>query len=322
MSVSGSTNEGTAETGASYSDSLCSSSPGSGKPAAGIRSIISTDAVVSPERKTTACTYNAGSCGETGRSMTLRDLRFSYKNRHPVLDITDCEIPTGRITAIIGSNGAGKSTFARCFCGLEKRCGTVISQDRRLRPKDRLNTCYMVLQDAGHQLFTESVLDEVLISLDRKDLQDLSISHESNTSPDPAAGNAQTPGNATDPAVRKAEEILASLDLLQFKDRHPASLSGGQKQRLAIATSVASKRSILFFDEPTSGLDYRHMLETAALFRKLQASGHTIYVVTHDPEFIMECCTDIIRLEKGRITEQYAMNDIGAANISRFFSCR
>lgn len=258
----------------------------------------------------------------SGKSMALRDFRFSYKNRHPVLDIADCEIPAGMITAIIGSNGAGKSTFARCFCGLEKRCGTVISQDRKLRPKDRLNTCYMVLQDAGHQLFTESVLDEVLISLDRKDLQELSLSHASDISPDPAAGNAQTTSNATDPAVRKAEEILASLDLLQFKDRHPASLSGGQKQRLAIATSVASKRSILFFDEPTSGLDYRHMLETAAFFRKLQASGHTIYVVTHDPEFIIECCTDIIRLKKGRITELYAMNDIGAAKIRRFFSCR
>lgn len=243
----------------------------------------------------------------TSKSMALRDFRFSYKNCRPVLDITDCETPAGRITAIIGSNGAGKSTFARCFCGLEKRCGTVISQGRKLRPKDRLNTCYMVLQDAGHQLFTESVLDEVLISLDRKDLQELSISHASDASPDPA--------------VIKAEEILASLDLLQFKDRHPASLSGGQKQRLAIATSVASKRSILFFDEPTSGLDYRHMLETANLFRKLQASGHTIYVVTHDPEFIIECCTDIIHLEKGRITEQYTMDDIGAAKISRFFSC-
>ncbi|MEI3504105.1 MAG: ATP-binding cassette domain-containing protein [Anaerovoracaceae bacterium] len=128
---------------------------------------------------------------------------------------------------------------------------------------------------------------------------------------DPAAGNAQTTSNATDPAVRKAEEILASLDLLQFKDRHPASLSEGQKQRLAIATSVASKKSILLFStEPTSGLDYRHMLETAAFFRKLQASGHTIYVVTHDPEFIIERCTDIIRLKKGRITELYAMNDI------------
>ena len=68
------------------------------------------------------------------------------------------------------------------------------------------------------------------------------------------------------------------------------SLSGGQKQRVAIASAIASKRSVLFFDEPTSGLDYKHMLEVAQVLRQLQQSGKTIYVITHDLELILACC--------------------------------
>lgn len=80
----------------------------------------------------------------------------------------------------------------------------MIWNGRTYRPKDRLNTCYMVMQEVNHQLFTETVLDEVLISMEEENQE-------------------------------WAEEILAELDLIGFKDRHPMSLSGGQKQRVAIA---------------------------------------------------------------------------------------
>lgn len=79
------------------------------------------------------------------------------------------------------------------------------------------------------------------------------------------------------------------------------SLSGGQKQRVAIASAIASGRTIMIFDEPTSGLDYRHMQEVAQVLRNLQEMGKTIFVVTHDRELIRECCTDIIRIENKMI---------------------
>ncbi|MDU3307484.1 MAG: energy-coupling factor ABC transporter ATP-binding protein [Lachnospiraceae bacterium] len=221
-------------------------------------------------------------------ALALRNFHFAYKNEPETLHIMDCEIPTNRIVGIIGNNGAGKSTFSHCFCGLEKRCGEIVWNGKKYRPKDRLNTCYMVMQEVNHQLFTESVLDEVLISME-----------EANQ--------------------KRAEEILSRLDLLDFKDRHPMSLSGGQKQRVAIASVIASKCSILFFDEPTSGLDYRHMKEVANVLRQVRDAGITVYVITHDLELILDCCTDIIHLEDGSIIDQYGMDEDGLRKIREYF---
>lgn len=97
------------------------------------------------------------------------------------------------------------------------------------------------------------------------------------------------------------------------------SLSGGQKQRVAIASVIASKRSILFFDEPTSGLDYRHMKEVANVLRQVRDAGITVYVITHDLELILDCCTDIIHLEDGSIIDQYGMDEDGLRKIREYF---
>ena len=221
-------------------------------------------------------------------ALALHNFRFAYKNEPETLHIMDCEIPTNRIVGIIGNNGAGKSTFSRCFCGLEKRCGEIVWNGKKYRPKDRLSTCYMVMQEVNHQLFTESVLDEVLISMEEEN-QD------------------------------RAEEILNRLDLLAFQDRHPMSLSGGQKQRVAIASAIASKRSILFFDEPTSGLDYKHMKEVANVLRQVRDTGITVYVITHDLELILDCCTDIVHFENGSIIDQFQMDEAGLEKIRNYF---
>ena len=220
-------------------------------------------------------------------ALALHNFRFAYKNEPETLHIMDCEIPTNRIVGIIGNNGAGKSTFSRCFCGLEKRCGEIVWNGRKYRPKDRLSTCYMVMQEVNHQLFTESVLDEVLISMEEENQE-------------------------------RAEEILNRLDLLAFKDRHPMSLSGGQKQRVAIASAIASKRSILFFDEPTSGLDYKHMKEVANVLRQVRDTGITVYVITHDLELILDCCTDIVHFENGSIIDQFQMDEAGLEKIRNY----
>lgn len=126
----------------------------------------------------------------------------------------------------------------------------------------------MVMQNTGNQLFSESVLDEVLMSLPKH----------------------------TNKSQEAALNILRQLDLDFLAHRHPQSLSGGQKQRLAIACAVATGRKIVVLDEPTSGLDCVHMQEMARLLVKLQAMDATIMVVTHDSEFIHACCTRLVRL--------------------------
>ena len=187
------------------------------------------------------------------------------------LDIAGLSLKTGRAIAVTGTNGAGKTTFARCLCGLEKRDrGVLILNGKIISRKERLKRCYMVMQDVNCQLFTESVLDEVLLSMKNED-------------------------------VDAAESILVSLGLAQCRDRHPQSLSGGQKQRLAIASAVAAERDIIVLDEPTSGLDLTHMREVAAAITRLIALKKTVFVITHDTELAHAACSSMIRMEAGRV---------------------
>lgn len=201
-------------------------------------------------------------------SLVFKDLRFAYNRKFPVLDIPVLSLPRNQITAIIGHNGAGKSTLAQVLCGLR---GTW-----RQKRKARKYGAYLIMQDVNHQLFTESVLDEILLGMNPQD-------------------------------ENSALDILERLNLKEFASCHPMALSGGQKQRVAIGSGVSSGREIVVFDEPTSGLDYRQMLAVSATLQKLAASGKTLLVITHDPEFILNCCQSVIRMGHGKIAEQYLL---------------
>ncbi len=210
--------------------------------------------------------------------LELKKFKFSY-GKTQILDIDDVKIPKNEIIAIIGKNGAGKSTFANCLCGLKRSCkGELISNRKALKRKDRLKNTYMVMQDVNHQLFTESVLDEVLLSMDEDDIE-------------------------------RAEEILTNLNLIHLKDAHPMALSGGEKQRVAIASAIASGKEILIFDEPTSGLDLKNMMKVSDNLKYLQSIGITSFIITHDYELIMEVCSHILHFEDGKIIENYKINE-------------
>ncbi len=176
------------------------------------------------------------------------------------------KIALNRITAVVGRNGAGKTTFLNCLCGLNKKCpGTVEIAGRRLSAGERSERFFMVMQDVNHQLFAESVLNELELCF--------------------AASNT-----AEEDKKRIITGVLKQLDLYSLRHAHPMSLSGGQKQRVAIACALCSGKDFLLFDEPTSGLDYFHMKEVAGLFQSLKELGKTIIVVTHDSELIRCCC--------------------------------
>ncbi len=220
-----------------------------------------------------------------------KNLSFKYKNSEIMaLDIAETSINHAKVTAIIGSNGAGKTTFSRCMCGLEKRAkGNIEFGAKTYNTKQRLKECYMVMQDVNHQLFTESVLEEVLIS-------------------------------STTENKEKAQKYLKDMNLSEFENRHPMSLSGGQKQRVAIAGAIASKRPIIIFDEPTSGLDLENMIRVSKCANDLAESGKTVIIVTHDPEFILRCCDNVIHIEDGKVLDNYSLSDdVGRGKLLLFF---
>ena len=219
--------------------------------------------------------------------MVLRDFSFSYE-KEDAINIPEISLQEGAVIAVIGQNGAGKSTFSRCLCGLEKKFkGKVMIGEKILHRKQLLKQCYMVMQDVNHQLFCESVEEEVQLGMANEN-------------------------------CRNVSDVLENLDLERLTERHPMSLSGGQKQRVAIASAILADKSILVFDEPTSGLDYCHMEQTAKLITSLKGKK-TIFIVTHDPELIIRCCTHILHLEEGTVYDLYELNQEGKDKIELFF---
>ncbi len=225
----------------------------------------------------------------------IKNFLFSYeKHGATKVDIPDLTLPKGEIIGIIGNNGAGKSTFARCLCGLDKSAkGTLKLNSSLCDMKQRRHISYMVMQDVNHQLFTEDVLDELLLSMDGED---------------------------EDKDTARAKEILASMDLLDKIELHPMSLSGGEKQRVAIGSAIASNKEIVVFDEPTSGLDYRHMVEVAENLNQLKEMGKSLFLITHDPELIYKCCTYLLFIEDGRVLWHRQMDSNAVELLRAFFT--
>ena len=228
----------------------------------------------------------APSVCEIQSAIELKDFYFSYKRRPYLLvkkkfkesdgdllnlNIPELKLPKGKVIGLVGPNGTGKSTFLRCLCGLEGDCkGKIVSDGVTYKGRQRLKLCYMVMQDVNHQLFTDSVKSEVMLSMKEED-------------------------------DKRCDELLNRLGLIEYKDIHPMALSGGQKQRVAIASALASDAKILLFDEPTSGLDYSHMEKVAELLQQLANAGATVIVSTHDPELISECCDYVLGLKRGKV---------------------
>ena len=170
------------------------------------------------------------------------------------------------VVLVIGVNGVGKTTLSRCLCGLLKeQAGQILLNGKPLDRKGRQRSAFCVMQDVNHQLFSDSVWGECRMS-------------------------------APEASDNQISEVLDSLHLLSFRERHPMSLSGGQKQRLAVATALLSEKPVLIFDEPTSGLDYARMVEVSGVIRSLARHGRIVLVVTHDQEFMQRACDRVLRL--------------------------
>jgi len=208
------------------------------------------------------------------------------RGNHQILDIDRMSFPEHSIIAMIGDNGCGKSTLTESLCGVIPSSGSVAFDGVYLSDKERARRSFLVMQDVNRQLFSDSVIEEVLLNAP--------ISRE------------------------EAEQVLESLGLKEQIDRHPASLSGGQKQRVAIASALCAGKEILFYDEPTSGLDRGGMERFGALLLKMRDKVTSV-IITHDPELILQCCTHILHVENGRILGFYPLNDEGVQRMRWYF---
>ncbi len=215
-------------------------------------------------------------------SLLIKDLKFHYIKNTQVLQSVNLDIKKGSIVGIIGDNGAGKSTLLELICGLKKQSsGEIFFCNQKTDAKQRIKNSYYVMQNSDCQLFSESVEKELHLGKKTSESDQL-----------------------------RAHTALEQLSLDSLLERHPASLSGGQKQRLAIALSQTKTAQIICMDEPTSGLDFNNMMKVAQFTRDMAQNGSTILSVSHDYEFLMATCTHICKLEHGKITDYFELNEI------------
>ena len=223
--------------------------------------------------------------------LELKDVSLTYKKQF-VLNNISLQAAPGEVIAVVGHNGAGKTTFSRALCGLHKETtGSYLWKGKPQKPTERMKRSYMVMQDVNYQLFAESVEAECTFG----------IKH---------------------PNTALAAKTLEELGLAPFCERHPNTLSGGQKQRLAAATAMVCGKELLVFDEPTSGLDYDSMVRLSTLIRRLSDMGKVIFIVTHDYEFFCRSCTRVLHLDNGGIRNDFPVAEELLPAMKKVFDVR
>ena len=221
--------------------------------------------------------------------LELRDVSLFHQKRM-ILEHINLTAAQGEVIAVVGHNGAGKTTFSRCLCGLHKNCtGTFLWHGTPQKHKRRLSLSYMVMQDVNYELFAESVQAECSFGI-------------------------------KNPDERLVKQTMKKLGLVPFKEQHPNTLSGGQKQRVAVAVSMVCKKEILIFDEPTSGLDYDSMMQVAGMIHELSKAGKVIFVVTHDYEFVCNTCSRVLHFDEGEMPDDVPVSADALPKLRELFS--
>ena len=207
----------------------------------------------------------------------VENLSFSYNANDSILNNCNLEGNFGETVAIVGHNGSGKTTLGKIMSGLLKaRSGQFFIEGKYTKQKNLYKSVYFVMQDADYQLYSDSVVSELMLSS----------------------------MNSIKQNDEKIENAITLLNISSFRNRHPQSLSGGQKQRVTIAAAIASNKKILIFDEPTSGLDYENMKVVSEAINTLRKKGILIFVISHDLEFLSRVATKAVFIENNTVSKR------------------
>ena len=217
--------------------------------------------------------------GETEELLKLEQISFAYQENHPILKDISLTIPKGQRLAIVGKNGAGKSTLAKAICGFITTEGQYTSRGEDIKQesvKERAERVGYVLQNPNQMISTNMIFDEVALGLRLRGVSEEDIKE-------------------------RVYQVLKTCGLYEFRKWPISALSYGQKKRVTIASILVLGPEILVLDEPTAGQDQRNYTEIMEFLDSLQEKGHTIVMITHDMQLMLDYSDRALVVSDGQI---------------------
>ncbi len=212
--------------------------------------------------------------------LTAEKIDFTYDNGFHALKDINISIDEGELLAIVGTNGAGKSTFSKVVCGFEKQqLGTLEFQGQDMKKysiKERADRIGYVMQNPNQMISKPMIFDEVAFGLRQRNVPESEI-------------------------TAKVEEVLKICGLYPFRKWPVSALSFGQKKRVTIASILALDPQMIILDEPTAGQDYRHYTEIMEFLNELHGRGITVVMITHDMHLMLEYAQRAVVFSGGKV---------------------
>ena len=213
--------------------------------------------------------------------LEISDLSFTYEktNKRTLNDIS-VSINKGEMVAIVGTNGAGKSTFSKVICGMETQDHGTIMFDgldfATLSIKERAEHVGYVMQNPNQMISNVMIFDEVAMGLRLR-------------------------GVPEDEVKTRVEKALDICGLYKMRNWPISALSYGQKKRVTICSILVLEPDMMILDEPTAGQDYRNYTKIMEFLKGLNERGITIVMITHDMHLMLEYADRSIVFSDGRI---------------------
>ena len=212
--------------------------------------------------------------------LEVKDLSFAYDNGCQALRGISLSVSKGEMLSIVGTNGAGKSTFSKVLCGFEKPQTGSITLDggdlMGLSIKQRADRIGYVMQNPNQMISKTMIFDEVALGLRNRGVSEQEIRP-------------------------RVEEALRICGLYPFRNWPISALSYGQKKRVSIASILVLEPDIILLDEPTAGQDFRHYTEIMDFLENINNRGTTVVLITHDMHLMLEYTPRAVVFHGGRI---------------------